>query len=55
MEQIVATVEDIENLYVSDASDPHAFVYKADGSFDYVRDFEFSLESPSTDTDTLSF
>jgi hypothetical protein len=42
VEQIVTTAEDIENLYVSDASDTHAFVYKADGSFDYVRDFEFS-------------
>ncbi len=42
MEQIVAMAEDIENLYVSDAADTHLFVYKADGSFDYVRDFEFS-------------
>ncbi len=42
VEQIVATAEDIENLYVSDTSDTHTFVYKADGSFDYVRDFEFS-------------
>ena len=44
--QIVASTADLEDLYVSDASDSHAFVYKADGSFEYVRDFEFSeLES----------
>ena len=35
---------DIANLFVSDASATHAFVYRADGSFEYVRDFEFSEE-----------
>ncbi len=35
---------DIDNLYVSDASESHAFVYKADGSFEYVRGFEFDEE-----------
>ena len=34
----------IENLYVSDASQTHAFVYAADGSFQYVREFEFSSD-----------
>jgi len=42
--QISATAADIDNLYVSDASESHAFVYKADGSFEYVRDFEFDEE-----------
>jgi len=42
--QILATDADIDNLYVSDASESHAFVYKADGSFEYVRDFEFDEE-----------
>ena len=32
----------IENLFVSDASATHAFVYNADGSFRYVKDFEFT-------------
>ena len=32
----------MENLFVSDASASHAFVYNADGSFHYVRDFEFT-------------
>ena len=31
-----------ENLYVSDSSQSHAFVYSADGSFNYVKEFEFS-------------
>ncbi len=44
MTQISATGADIDNLYVSDASESHAFVYKADGSFEYVRGFEFDEE-----------
>jgi hypothetical protein len=42
VKQIVATAEDIKNLCVADASDTHAFFYKADDSFEYVRDFELS-------------
>jgi hypothetical protein len=42
--QTSATDADIDNLYVSDASESHAFVYKADGSFEFVRDFEFHEE-----------
>jgi hypothetical protein len=41
---ISATAENLDNLYVSDASESHAFIYKADGSFDYVREFEFDEE-----------
>ncbi len=44
MTQISATNADIDNLYVPDASKSHAFVYKADGSFEYVRGFEFEEE-----------
>jgi hypothetical protein len=40
--QIMASTANLEELYVSDASETHAYVYKADGSFEYVRDFEFS-------------
>ena len=32
------------NLFVSDASDSAAFVYKADGTFEYVQEFVFSTE-----------
>ena len=32
------------NRNVSDASQSHAFVYKVDGSFEYVRGFEFDEE-----------
>ncbi len=39
--QIQESEEDIDDLYVSDASDTHAFVYKADGSFEFVKDYEF--------------
>jgi hypothetical protein len=42
--QILATDADIDNLYVSDASQSHAFVYKVNGSFEYVRGFEFDEE-----------
>jgi hypothetical protein len=37
----------LPNLFVSDASDSHAFVYKADGLFQYVLDVEFSPEQAS--------
>jgi hypothetical protein len=36
------TDEQMPNLFVSDASDSHAFIYKADGHFQTVMDFEFS-------------
>jgi hypothetical protein len=42
--QVTASSTDMDNLYVSDASETHAFVYKADGSFEYIRDFEFDSE-----------
>jgi len=35
------SAENREDLFVSDSSDSHAFVYRADGSFEYVREFEF--------------
>jgi len=35
------TSVNVPNLFVSDASDSHAFIYCADGSFQYVREFEF--------------
>jgi hypothetical protein len=38
--QIQESESDMEDLYLSDASNTHAFVYKADGSFDFVKDFE---------------
>ena len=40
--EIQASNTDISNLFVSDASATHAFVYRADGSFDFVKDYEFS-------------
>ena len=44
--EIVSKIEHsvcpMENLFVSDASATHAFVYNADGSFRYMRDFEFT-------------
>ena len=42
--QIQETADCIDNLFVSDASESHAFVYKADGQLCYVRDFEFTTE-----------
>ena len=39
--------KNFENLFVSDASQTHAFVYRADGSFEYVRDFEFTAGQSS--------
>ena len=43
-ELVRSTDESIPNLFVSDASDTHAFIYRADGEFQLVRDFEFSKE-----------
>ena len=42
MLEVQHSVQDISNLFVSDASESHAFVYCADGTFAYVSDFEFS-------------
>gem|GEM_PF-3893740 len=42
--KISASSKNMDNLYVSDASECHAFVYQADGRFEYVRDFEFDSE-----------
>jgi hypothetical protein len=39
---IKTTGENLNNLFVSDASDSQAFVFKADGHFSLVKDFEFS-------------
>jgi hypothetical protein len=33
---------------VSDASDSHAYIYKADGQFQFVKDFEFTEEEKTT-------
>ncbi len=38
------TAEDLPELYVSDASASHAFVYKADGTFKFVQDFAFTSD-----------
>jgi hypothetical protein len=46
-ELVRLTDESIPNLFVSDASDTHAFIYRADGEFQLVRDFEFSKEETS--------
>ncbi len=37
----------ILNLFVSDASDTHAFIYRADRVLQLVREFEFSKEESS--------
>ena len=42
--KVTATGADMPNLFVSDASDTNAFIYKADGSFEFVQDFEFTPE-----------
>jgi hypothetical protein len=47
-ERVSGTEEDMNNLYVSDASDSHAYIYKADGQFQYVKEFEFSVEERLT-------
>jgi len=39
--QIVGSADDMPNLLVSDASESHAFVYLADGTFRFVADFPF--------------
>lgn len=43
-ELVRTTGDDIQNLYVSDASDSFVYIYKADGQFQYVREFELSAE-----------
>ncbi len=47
-ELVRSTDSNIPNLFVSDGSDTHAFIYKADGSFQLVKDFEFSIEEKSS-------
>ncbi len=47
-ELVRSTDLNILNLFVSDASATHAFIYKADGSFQLVKDFEFSIEEKSS-------
>jgi hypothetical protein len=42
-----STAESIPNLFVSDASDTHAFIYRVDGEFQLVRKFEFSKKESS--------
>jgi hypothetical protein len=44
---IRSTEEQIQNLFVSDASDSHVFIFKADGHFQLVREFELSAEESS--------
>jgi hypothetical protein len=46
-ELIRSTDEQLSNLFVSDASDSHVFIYRADGQFQLVREFEFSDEESS--------
>jgi hypothetical protein len=41
-ELIRATDKDLQSLYVSDDSDSHVYIYKADGQFQYVREFELT-------------
>ncbi len=36
-ELVSGTEEDMKNLYVLDASDWHAYIYKADRQFQYVK------------------
>ena len=56
--ELVAKIEHsecpIENLFVSDASATHAFVYNADGSFRYVKDFEFTACSSTGHRELLA-
>ena len=47
VETIKMTGKDVDNLFVSDASDQLAFVYRADGGFLAVREFEFSQQERS--------
>ena len=44
VEKIKLSDDLVQNLFVSDASDAVAFVYKADGTFLSVREFQFSAE-----------
>ena len=44
---VQSTEEMLDNLYVSDASDTHVYIYKADGQFQLVREFHFSEEESS--------
>ncbi len=46
-EQVSSTEDNMKNLYVSDASDSHAYIYKADGQFQFVKEFEFSAAERS--------
>jgi hypothetical protein len=48
IELIRSTEQNLHNLYVSDASDSHAYIYKADGQFQYVKEFEFTEEEKTT-------
>jgi hypothetical protein len=41
-ELVRTTDTDLQSLYVSDASDSHVYIYKADGQFQYVREFELT-------------
>jgi hypothetical protein len=41
---ITETDRDVQNLFVSNASDAVAFVYRSDGTFLAVREFEFSQQ-----------
>jgi hypothetical protein len=44
--QIIGSADDKPNLLVSDASESHAFVYLADGTFRFVADFPFLDDQP---------
>jgi len=48
VQQVMVTEENMPDLFVSDSSDTHAFVYRADGAFDYVADFKFSAEQAAS-------
>lgn len=39
-----STEDDMPNLFVSDASDSHAYIYRADGGFQLVKEYEFSKD-----------
>jgi len=41
-ELVRITDTDLQSLYVSDASDSHVYIYKADGKFQYVHEFELT-------------
>jgi hypothetical protein len=48
IELIRNTEQNLQNVFVSDASDSHAYIYKADGQFQYVKDFELTDEEKTT-------